>query len=221
MPSIRTKADPRQGPAGPSAYEIAVQSGYVGTKTQWLESLKGSDGASGADGADGAPGPQGPPGSQGPQGPQGLQGPQGSAGNQGPQGSPGIGLPLTTGSAQLGGNVTMNSANQWFDGPTLALAAGTWLVIATLTMGRAATGATAYGARLSDGSSHFASTQFSQASLNPHVVSLTVSAVIVLAAPATIRAQGIANVVNSIIYAAGTVNGTGAHASHIRALKIA
>ena len=32
------------GTAGKSAYEIAVDNGFVGTETEWLESLKGTDG---------------------------------------------------------------------------------------------------------------------------------------------------------------------------------
>ena len=32
------------GAAGKSAYEIAVDNGFVGTETEWLESLKGTDG---------------------------------------------------------------------------------------------------------------------------------------------------------------------------------
>ena len=35
------------GTAGKSAYEIAVDNGFVGTETEWLESLKGSDGKDG------------------------------------------------------------------------------------------------------------------------------------------------------------------------------
>ena len=35
------------GTAGKSAYEIAVDNGFVGTETEWLESLKGADGADG------------------------------------------------------------------------------------------------------------------------------------------------------------------------------
>ena len=33
------------GTAGKSAYEIAVDNGFVGTETEWLESLKGEQGA--------------------------------------------------------------------------------------------------------------------------------------------------------------------------------
>ena len=69
--------DIHQGPAGPagadgsdgkSAYEIAVEEGFVGTESEWLESLVG---------------PQGPQGIQGIQGEQGEQGPQGVQGNTG------------------------------------------------------------------------------------------------------------------------------------------
>lgn len=41
-----------QGPAGLSAYEIAVQQGFIGTEQQWLLSLQGATGATG---------PAGPP----------------------------------------------------------------------------------------------------------------------------------------------------------------
>ena len=38
------------GTAGKSAYEIAVDNGFVGNETEWLESLKGSDGDKGDNG---------------------------------------------------------------------------------------------------------------------------------------------------------------------------
>ena len=41
------------GKDGLSAYEIAKENGFVGTVTEWLESLKGSDGLPGKDGIDG------------------------------------------------------------------------------------------------------------------------------------------------------------------------
>jgi hypothetical protein len=39
------------GGAGKSAYEIAVDNGFVGTESDWLLSLEGADGANGANGA--------------------------------------------------------------------------------------------------------------------------------------------------------------------------
>lgn len=51
-----------KGDPGESAYQIAVDHGYVGTEEEWLESLKG---ATGATGATGPQGPQGEPGVSG------------------------------------------------------------------------------------------------------------------------------------------------------------
>jgi serine protease Do len=42
-----------------SAYEIAVDNGFEGTETEWLESLKGVDGSNGANGEDGTDGTDG------------------------------------------------------------------------------------------------------------------------------------------------------------------
>ena len=42
-----------KGTDGKSAFEIAVEHGFVGTETEWLESLKGVDGKNGADGLPG------------------------------------------------------------------------------------------------------------------------------------------------------------------------
>jgi hypothetical protein len=60
-----------KGDAGDSAYDIAIENGFIGTETQWLESLKGDDGP---------PGLQGPPGETGATGPQGPKGDKGNPG---------------------------------------------------------------------------------------------------------------------------------------------
>ena len=54
-----------KGGNGKSAFEIAVENGFVGTEAEWLVSLKGKDGANGRDGAVGPQGEQGPPGKDG------------------------------------------------------------------------------------------------------------------------------------------------------------
>ena len=101
------------GKDGKSAYEIAVDNGFVGTESEWLESLKGPQGEpgpqgpagtegpkgdTGPKGEQGEPGPQGPEGPMGPEGPKGEkgdvgdigpEGPQGPKGDTGPQGEPG------------------------------------------------------------------------------------------------------------------------------------
>lgn len=51
--------DGADGVDGKSAYDIAVDNGFVGTEVEWLESLKGADGANGADGKDGYNGTDG------------------------------------------------------------------------------------------------------------------------------------------------------------------
>ena len=51
-----------KGDPGKSAYEVAVEQGFVGTEDEWLESLKGQDGAQGLQGEQG---PQGEPGVSG------------------------------------------------------------------------------------------------------------------------------------------------------------
>ena len=77
---------------GKSAYEIAVEHGFVGDEKTWLETLKGAQGPVGPQGPKGEKGdqgevgPQGPAGVQGPVGPQGERGPQGEQGVQGPAG---------------------------------------------------------------------------------------------------------------------------------------
>ena len=64
-----TVSDGEEGSNGKSAYEVAVDEGFVGTEAEWLASLVG------------------------PQGAQGVQGPQGIQGVQGIQGETGIGVP--------------------------------------------------------------------------------------------------------------------------------
>src|SRR5690606_14238082 len=45
-----------QGKPGPSAYDIAVQYGFRGTPQEWLRSLKGEQGPTGAQGMNGRDG---------------------------------------------------------------------------------------------------------------------------------------------------------------------
>ncbi|WP_186314562.1 hypothetical protein [Corynebacterium glyciniphilum] len=46
--------DGQDGTDGKSAYQIAVDNGFQGTETEWLDSLKGQDGEDGQDGQDGS-----------------------------------------------------------------------------------------------------------------------------------------------------------------------
>lgn len=72
-----------KGTDGKSAFEIAVEYGFVGTETEWLESLKGVDGKNGVDGLpgkDGKDGADGVPGHNGANGKNGVDGINGSDG---------------------------------------------------------------------------------------------------------------------------------------------
>ena len=63
-----------KGLDGKSAFEIAVEHGFVGTETEWLESLKGVDGKDGVNGKDGCDGRNGADGLPGRDGIDGTDG---------------------------------------------------------------------------------------------------------------------------------------------------
>ena len=71
------------GKDGRSAYEIAIENGFVGTVAEWLESLKGRDGI---DGKDGLPGKDGKDGADGLPGKDGTNGKDGKDGRDGKDG---------------------------------------------------------------------------------------------------------------------------------------
>ena len=73
-----------KGDDGKSAYEIAVEKGFIGTEEEWLSSLVGPQGPVGPQGE------QGPQGDKGDPGPKGDKGDKGDTGEQGPQGIQGI-----------------------------------------------------------------------------------------------------------------------------------
>ena len=90
-----------KGDPGESAYQTAVDHGFIGTEEEWLASLRGPRGYDGAQGPQGETGPKGDTGETGAQGPKGdpgengtdgkdgkdgAVGPQGPAGATGPQG---------------------------------------------------------------------------------------------------------------------------------------
>lgn len=62
------------GADGKSAFELAVDAGFTGSVEEWLESLKGQDGAPGTNGLDGVNGVDGAPGADGLDGTPGVDG---------------------------------------------------------------------------------------------------------------------------------------------------
>ena len=78
-----------KGKDGKSAFEIAVEHGFVGTEAEWLKNLKGvdgKDGVNGKDGCDGRNGVDGLPGKDGKDGADGVPGHNGADGKNGGDG---------------------------------------------------------------------------------------------------------------------------------------
>ena len=105
------------GRDGYSAYEVAVQNGFVGTETEWLASLQGRDGDSG---------PRGPEGPQGPEGPRGPNGQDGEDGEDGENGS-GTGAVTTTNNSR-----TKVDARSFYVGPIVPVTAPSSVAIGNI-----------------------------------------------------------------------------------------
>lgn len=75
-----------RGAAGKSAYEVALQNGFTGTEADWLTSLKGQKGDTGAKGERGEKGEPGEKGERGEKGDPGEKGEKGDAGTPGKNG---------------------------------------------------------------------------------------------------------------------------------------
>jgi hypothetical protein len=123
-------------------------------------------------------------------------------------------------------DVTIASANTWYStGASITLAVGTWLVIGRVTVGRTATTALTYTARIRDTTNNATldETQHYHASAANHYVPLPLQAVVTVASGTpTVRLEATANQgTTSVIKANLTVNGTGtSKATNIIAVKI-
>ncbi len=94
---------------GKSAYDVAVDNGFVGTEPEWLASLKGDTGPQGPQGEQGIQGIKGETGAKGDKGDQGIQGEKGDKGDKGEKGDTGA-----TGAA--GPNVVGSSTSTTMSG---------------------------------------------------------------------------------------------------------
>ena len=105
------------GKDGASAYELAVQSGFIGTEEQWLASLQGEKGDTGEQGPPGEKGEkgdtgeQGPPGEKGEKGDTGAQGPPGEKGEKGDAGADGFSPTVTVEQTETGATITVTDKN--------------------------------------------------------------------------------------------------------------
>lgn len=129
---------------------------------------------------------------------------------------------ITSVGGLLAADVAMTANNTWYNGPSVSLTAGTWLVNCHLTHWRSTTTAETVFARISDGTNHYASTQYYHTSVAGTGGNLAMTAIITLASTTTIRGQAAssAGASTSLIKAAMTANGAGNNASIITAIKI-
>ena len=117
------------GPQGISAYQVAVNNGFVGSQASWLMSLLGPQGAQGNVGAQGIQGIQGNVGNTGATGLQGIQGNIGNAGSNGTDGVDGAdGLTVLNGAVVpttegVDGDFYINTATIQIFGPKTS---GAW-----------------------------------------------------------------------------------------------
>lgn len=212
-----------QGPAGPTGPQ-----GPAGTAG--VAGATGPQGPQGLPGADGAMGPQGPQGLQGnagvqgPKGDTGATGSQGIQGIQGVQGPPGPAATLAAVENNLASDQTI-TAGTYKDGPAVALTAGTWLLVGSITVASPSATAHCVTAKLWDGTTVEASQEAaapSQGSSKVGYLSISLVGIVVLAAPATWKISATSTAA-SVIKATPGDNATGltGTASFIRAVKIA
>lgn len=130
---------------------------------------------------------------------------------------------LDSRSASLGSDVQLLNSNTFYNGPSVTLEAGTWLINAHVTQVRSATTAEHIYARLTNGTIHYASTQMYHPSVNGAGVSLAMTAIVTLATQTTVHLQCAtsAGSTASNMRAAMSANNSGNNATQITAVKIA
>jgi hypothetical protein len=125
---------------------------------------------------------------------------------------------LSTASAQLGADVTLGSANTYYDGPSVSLAAGTWLLVAAL-MVQNTSSASDFTGKLWDGTTVASSGQVSCAS--SYAGQLPLCALVTPGSTTTYKVSVACSATGGKIKAAATNNPAGNTASTLVALKVA
>ena len=137
--------------------------------------------------------------------------------------TPSPGGSITNASDALTGNVTLTANNTFYDGPSVSLAAGTWLVIFHANYTRAATGVSQVTARITDNTNHYASQNSYHASVSGITLSFAMSAIITLGSTTTIKGQMATSSgnANALMRAAVNNNASGDTATIINAIRLA
>lgn len=128
---------------------------------------------------------------------------------------------LTHATGILSSDITLDAAGSYYDCASVALTAGTWLLNAHATVFKAGSAAVFLG-RISDGTTHHASSGASTTAISNTVACISMSSIVILASPATIKLQVTALVGSSgsLVKAATPTYGAGTNATKINAIKI-
>jgi len=136
------------------------------------------------------------------------------------------GAALTTAEGVLGSDVTMTNANQYYDGPSVSLAAGTWLIIAAITCLAQGAGSNLPGnatMKIWDGTTNFASIEgnnYIGTMGSPFPIPLTTAVIKTFGGTTTVKASVASGQAGGTIKATAPDNGAGATASRIEAIKV-
>jgi hypothetical protein len=131
--------------------------------------------------------------------------------------TPSGGGSLTSSSNYLSAGVTMVSANTDYDGPSLSLAAGTWLLIGVVYMTTGTTAALAWRVKLWDGTTVVSSARHeSEGTAQPAATSIPVSGIVSPASTTTYKITAQSNKAGDAISLGPDTNG-----SYLLAVKIA
>jgi hypothetical protein len=116
-------------------------------------------------------------------------------------------------------DVTMTNANQAYDGPSLSLVAGTYILMGGITIVVTNAGGAYGNARLVSGSTVL--DERDAFGLQFYSLGLAVHGMVTLTEVTTVKIQGIANNAGAQIRAESATNGTADRASHLIAIRIA
>lgn len=126
---------------------------------------------------------------------------------------------LSSSSKALSADVAMATAATFYDGPSLSLAAGTWLLTTTITLTRSG-GGTKFVAKVWDGTTVQASTEGTISAAND-VLSLHLACTVVLGSTTTMKVSATATNNSATIKAATPDSSAGNNASTLYAVQIA
>ena len=131
----------------------------------------------------------------------------------------GVGSGVTAQENFLTSDVTMTSANTFYDGPSLSLAAGTYVLMGVITILTTATG---HGtAKLWDGTTVYGSVPEHFGSTAGGQVAIPVVGYAVLGGTTTLKISAAMSSAGNTLKRTGAANGTTNKASHLVAVKIA